>query len=224
VETARCQSCHVALGVGPDFHAGQRNDATSCNWCHRPNQTSSGWAANQKDFIHAVHSAEMRQTPFTWHEDSPTSGFFDVTYPGVLNRCEMCHLPGTYDFSLASTTSAYPNMLFSTVGQGTYAAGSVVSPYVTTGQSYGAGFSYNALNAAVINADPTTLVVSPIVAACSACHDKSVDIDHMQTNGGSFYEPRSTALTKPQQEECVLCHGPGALASIADRHAVVPSP
>jgi len=72
------------------------------------------------------------------------------------------------------------------------------------------------------NAQGTTLVNSPIVAACSACHDSAIAIDHMQTNGGSFYEPRSVAFTKPQKEECLLCHGPGRLASIADRHAVQP--
>src|SRR5207248_597711 len=55
VVTEKCDACHVALGVGPDFHAGQRNDATSCNFCHRPNQTASGWSGNQKDFVHSIH-------------------------------------------------------------------------------------------------------------------------------------------------------------------------
>src|SRR5206468_1448189 len=27
VDNSKCGSCHVSLGVGPDFHAGQRNDA-----------------------------------------------------------------------------------------------------------------------------------------------------------------------------------------------------
>jgi len=221
VDNDRCAACHVTLGVGPDFHAGQRNDATSCNWCHRPNQTSSAWSANQKDFIHAIHGAEKRSTPFTWHEASATEGFWETTYPGVLNKCEMCHLPGTYDFSAAATVSAYSNMLASTVGQGTYAAGSVHSPYVVEAQAYGAGFAFNALTAATTVADPTTLVLSPMVAACSACHDSAIAVDHMQTNGGSFYEPRSLAFTKPQQEQCLLCHGPNRLASIADRHALL---
>ncbi len=219
VDNGRCGACHVSLGVGPDFHAGQRNDAATCNWCHRPNQTSSAWSANQKDFVHAIHGAEKRMTPFTWHEESPTEGFWKTTYPGVLNKCEMCHLPGTYDFSASATVAAYPNMLASTVGQGTYAAGSVHAPYVAEATAFGAGFSYNALSGATVTADPTTLVVSPIVAACAACHDSPIAVDHMQTNGGSFYEPRSTAFSKPQQEECLLCHGPGRIAAIADRHA-----
>jgi len=222
VDNTKCGACHVSLGVGPDFHAGQRNDAGTCNWCHRPNQTSSAWSANQKDFVHAIHGAEKRMTDFTWHEKSATEGYWDVTYPGVLNKCEMCHLPGTYDFSSSAAMAAYPNMLASTVGQGTYAAGSVHSPYVAEATAYGAGFSYNALTGAITNPDPTTLVVSPIVAACSSCHDSAIAVDHMQTNGGSFYEARATAFTKPQQEECLLCHGPGRIASIADRHAFLP--
>jgi len=44
----------------------------------------------------------------------------------------------------------------------------------------------------------------------------------MQTNGGSFYESRATVAAKPQQEECMLCHGPNRIAAIADRHAFLP--
>ena len=219
---SKCGACHVSLGVGPDFHAGQRNDAGTCNWCHRPNQTSSAWSANAKDFVHAIHGAEKRTTPFTWHQASPTEGFWKATYPGVLNKCEMCHLAGTYDFSTSAAKAAYPNMLASTVGQGTYAAGSVHAPYVTEGTAYGAGFSYNALTAATVNPDPTTLVVTPMVAACASCHDSPIAIDHMQTNGGSFYESRAAVAAKPQQEECMLCHGPNRIAAIADRHAFLP--
>ncbi|HET9751669.1 MAG TPA: hypothetical protein VFP52_01860, partial [Myxococcales bacterium] len=68
------------------------------------------------------------------------------------------------------------------------------------------------------NAQPTTLVNSPIVAACTGCHDSPMAIDHMQANGGSFYEARGTAFTKPQKEQCLLCHGDGKIASIHDVH------
>jgi OmcA/MtrC family decaheme c-type cytochrome len=219
VDNARCGSCHVSLGVGPDFHAGQRNDGATCSWCHRPNQTSSGWSANAKDFVHAIHGAEKRTTRFTWHQLSPTEGFWETTYPAVLNKCETCHLPGTYDFSSAAAKAAAPSMLPSTVGQGTYAAGSVHAPYVDEGTAYGAGFGFSALTGASTPAAPTTLVVSPVVAACAACHDSAIAIDHMQTNGGSFYEPRGAFATRPQREQCLLCHGPGRVAAIADRHA-----
>jgi OmcA/MtrC family decaheme c-type cytochrome len=313
VDNSKCDTCHVSLGVGPDFHAGQRNDSATCAWCHRPNQTSSAWAANAKDFIHSIHAAEKRTIPFNWHAQSATEGFYNVTYPAILNRCEMCHLPGTFDFSLTSTTSALPNMLPSTVGQGRYNTSAttnptsyfMISPYVTSNNTvdYGFGFStsnvsatlpdgisgtqaiagntvactpaapcicsatnpcsvdinapYTVNNVAVsftqkigsvttscnaatpctcttaqpctgivaacsltspCNAQGTTLVNSPIAAACVACHDTPPAVDHMQTNGASIWEPRATALTKPQKEECLICHGPNRLAGIALVH------
>jgi OmcA/MtrC family decaheme c-type cytochrome len=113
-------------------------------------------------------------------------------------------------------------MLASTVGTGTYATGSVHAPYITEGTNYGTGFSFSALTGTSTQAATTTLVNSPFVAACVACHDSPTDIDHMQTNGGSFYAPRSTASTQPQQEQCLLCHGPGAVASISALHAFTP--
>jgi OmcA/MtrC family decaheme c-type cytochrome len=225
VANEKCNACHVSLGVGPDFHAGQRNDATSCTFCHNPNRTSNGWSANMKDFVHGIHGAEKRASwspgvKFTWHEKSPTQGYWQTTYPAVLNRCEMCHLAGTYDFSTAPMTAALPKMLPSTVGQGTYTASPANSPYVTVATNYGTGFTFNALTGVTTaEAAPTTLIVSPIMAACSACHDSPPAIDHMQTNGGSFWEPRSVAFTKPQEEQCLICHGPNRVAAISLVHA-----
>ncbi|MBI5482006.1 MAG: OmcA/MtrC family decaheme c-type cytochrome [Deltaproteobacteria bacterium] len=65
-------------------------------------------------------------------------------------------------------------------------------------------------------ADSTTLVKSPIVSACSACHDTPLALSHMDMNGGSFYETRAAAAGKIEQ--CMLCHGPGKVAAIADVH------
>ena len=54
-----------------------------------------------------TRGAAERTNNFTWHQASATDGFWKTTYPGVLNDCQMCHLPGTYDFSSTATTSAY---------------------------------------------------------------------------------------------------------------------
>lgn len=314
VLTAKCNACHVSLGVGPDFHAGQRNDAPTCSFCHNPNRSSSGWSANAKDFIHSIHAAEKRLVKFNWHAESPTEGFFNVTYPAILNRCEMCHDAGTYDFSSAESIAALPNMLPSTAGQGRFNNSPVTNPsgyfsissYIPVQDNtvdYGFGFAtsnvtarlpdglggtqnkagtiiscsvtspcictaanpcsvdisapYTVNNVAVTftqgtgaskitcsaatpctcttaatcsgvvatcspgtpcQAQPTTLVTSPIAAACVACHDAPSAVDHMQTNGASIWEPRSIALTKPQKEECLVCHGPNRIANIALVH------
>ena len=73
--------------------------------------------------------------------------------------------------------------------------------------------------AAPCEAQGTTQVISPITAACVACHDSPSAVDHMQTNGASLWEARSTALTKPQKESCLICHGPDRIAAISLVHA-----
>jgi hypothetical protein len=41
----------------------------------------------------------------------------------------------------------------------------------------------------------------------------------MQTNGASLWESRATAFSKPQKEECLVCHGPNRIAAISVVHA-----
>lgn len=232
VDTTRCNKCHQQLGANPTFHAGQRNNGQVCAFCHNPNRTSSGWSARSSSFVHGIHSSAKRTVPFTWHEESPTAGFFDITFPGILKNCQACHLPGMYDFSSSVYTSTLMNnMLYSTVATRpgttattypflpTPAADPSLSPYVdqTGTVDYGDGFSVSASTGTITPAAATTLVTSPIATACFACHDSSVDKSHMEQNGASIYEARSTALAKTEQ--CLVCHGPGRVAAIADVHA-----
>jgi OmcA/MtrC family decaheme c-type cytochrome len=213
VSNDKCNACHASLGVAPSFHVGQRNDAPTCAFCHNPNRTSSAWSANAKDFVHGIHAASAREMPYTWHQLSPTEGFWQVTFPQSPSNCEACHEAGTYDFSENADTRS---LLSSTVGTGTYAVGSAHSPYVTEATPYGAGFGYDKLTQVITPAAATTLVVSPITAACSACHDSVAALGHMESQGGSFYAPRSIAL--PKREACLTCHGPGDELGIANVH------
>jgi len=267
VEDARCNSCHQELGTFTEdaFHAGQRNDGTTCAWCHTPNRTSSGWAADSTNFVHAIHAAAKRNVPFTWDATSTTESFADVMYPGILGNCEACHLPGTYDFSAGTSAAALPNRQYRTVATGifngtvnttittyTYSSTSQtcvagqsapqtalgvfeLSPYITALTNYGFGFTFNASAATTTNtckpdgtlvsippggtvqADPATLVNSPISTACFACHDGTDVLAHIEINGGSIYQPRSTALNAV--ESCLLCHGTGQVADIKAVHA-----
>ncbi len=251
VSNETCNQCHEQLGAKPSYHAGQRNDAPTCAFCHVPNRTSGGWSAGSSSFVHAIHAAGFRNVTYNWHAGCPTgtsvaagtctpdnaSPFAHVTYPGTLNHCEQCHLPGTYDFSARASASALGNLLMSTVGVNTYKADVAVSPYVSTdGTDYGTGFSTTNLIsgtkdgvpctadapcvcslAAPCEASRTTLVTTPIVTACSSCHDSPNAINHMRQNGGTFYGTRASALA--QAESCMMCHGPGAVASVASVHA-----
>jgi OmcA/MtrC family decaheme c-type cytochrome len=229
VETARCNNCHVQLGVGPTFHAGQRNDAPTCSFCHNPNRTSSGWSANVKDFVHSIHAGRVRTVDFNWHAISPAENYGEVEFPSNLNNCEACHAVKMYDFSQAATIAALPNMLPSTVGTGKYDRSPVtnasgyfqISPYVVADnvKDYGLPYKYTAgVDGGVVNneADPTTLVKTPITAACTACHDAPDAVAHMRQMGGKFYDPRSD--TSRGTEQCLICHGPGTIAPIAIMH------
>jgi OmcA/MtrC family decaheme c-type cytochrome len=222
VEDARCNKCHQELGTFTEdaFHAGQRNDGTTCAWCHRPNQTSGGWSADSTVFVHAIHASGKRTVPFTWHATAPGEDFSSVTYPGVLNQCETCHLPGTYDYSASASASAVENRLYRTVATGTLSStGStwVYPPWITMDLNYGSGFSFSTTTGVTTPAAGTTLVTSPTVSVCSACHTTDDALAHFSINGASFYTPRSTALSTT--ESCLVCHGTGRIADIAVVHA-----
>jgi OmcA/MtrC family decaheme c-type cytochrome len=271
VDNAKCQTCHVALGAEPTFHAGQRNDGPSCSFCHTPNRTSSGWSATAKNFIHSLHAGRVRTVPFTWHAPSATDTYADVGFPGPLNNCTACHADvssgASYAFSApavtktsgttkigtqgttactaaapctcsnnapctvaASGASSFPNLLASSVGVSpsntipTYGSPGgpsswTISPYVDQAATYGAGYAVNGATGAITQAATSTLIISPVAAACVGCHDAPAMIDHMQANGGRFYESRlvSNAAGAPV-EQCMLCHGAGGMADIKDVH------
>jgi OmcA/MtrC family decaheme c-type cytochrome len=116
VEDKRCNACHQELGTftADAFHAGQRNDGTTCSWCHTPNRGSGGWSADSVAFVHATHAAAKRSNDYTWHavdtkgNDNPAdfSDFSEIGYPGVLANCEQCHLPNTYNFGVTASADA----------------------------------------------------------------------------------------------------------------------
>jgi OmcA/MtrC family decaheme c-type cytochrome len=244
VEDARCNKCHQELGTftAESFHGGQRNDGTTCAWCHTPNRTSSGWGADSTSYIHAIHASAKRQVPFTWHATSTTESFANIKFPGVLKECETCHLPGTYNFAASASAAAMPNRLYRTVATGIFngTAGTLttgctvtpindclqtavgvfsLSPYVTRDNttSYGAGFSVAAATGVPTNAAATTLVNSPIATQCFACHDSPLARAHIAINGGSIYATRATALSTT--ETCMVCHDVGRIADIKVMHA-----
>ena len=225
VDDARCNACHQELGTFTEdaFHAGQRNDGTTCSWCHTPNRTSSGWSADSTSFVHAIHAGAKRTVQYNWHATSATEGFWDIKYPGVLARCTQCHLPGTYDFSASASANAaglgadgIDRRLFRTVATGTFSPSVSLSPYVATGVNYGSGFSFATATGITTEAAATTLVTSPTATVCSACHDSTLARSHMMVNGASLYVPRSAATTT---EQCFVCHASDRLVSITEVHA-----
>jgi OmcA/MtrC family decaheme c-type cytochrome len=237
VDNNKCNACHDQLGTSPNFHgnsdvtrvgvgSGPRNDATMCSICHNVNRTSSGWSANASTFIHGIHGGGKRTNIFTWTATA-TSNYGRVTYPAILNNCEQCHVPGSYDFSNSANAAAIPNLLWTTSGTGTYATGPSTSPFVqvATGTplapNYGKGFSFTVATGVTLQAEAATLVSSPITAACASCHDSAVAIAHFKGNGGTFYQARGTGATSvfaTNVEQCLICHGNGKTADIRAVH------
>jgi OmcA/MtrC family decaheme c-type cytochrome len=272
VEDAKCNACHQELGTFTEdaFHAGQRNDGTTCSWCHNPNRTSSGWSADSTAFVHAIHAANKRTNKFVWHAASTTEGFWDIGFPGILNNCAGCHRvnadgTATYDFTASASALALGMNSGSTVGDGidkrpyrTVATGIFngtagnltkgctvtvindclqtttgafsLSPWVTKDNlyDYGSGFSVSGATGNPTAAAITTLVNSPTVTVCSACHDSADAISHFKINGGAFYAVRGAAASASApasgalaetNETCLVCHGTGRIADIRVMHS-----
>jgi len=150
VDDKRCNACHQELGTFTEdaFHAGQRNDGTTCSWCHTPNRGSSAWSADSVAFVHGIHGANKRTHEYTWHavESPPNSGnfedFAEVRYPGVLANCEQCHIPGAYNFGNSASADAAgiggdgtEKRLWRTVATGFYrgVAGATLTTYSGAG-------------------------------------------------------------------------------------------
>ncbi len=218
VEDAKCNNCHKELGLftAEAFHGGQRNDGTTCAWCHTPNRTSSSWSADASSYIHAIHAADKRTKPFTWHASAVGKSFANIAFPGILSKCETCHLPGTYDFSAPASVSALPNRLHKTVGTGIFnaTAGTSIntyststgctvptlgtpqtdlgvyslSPYIAALTNYGIGFSYNAglTTANSCRPDGSGLVANPA--------------------GGTVEADGTTLVNSPIATACFSCH------------------
>jgi OmcA/MtrC family decaheme c-type cytochrome len=236
VEDARCNSCHQELGTFTEdaFHAGQRNDGTTCSWCHTPNRNSTGWTADTPNMAHAIHGAGKRTQPYTWHSAvTPGDAFSHIKYPGVLARCEQCHLPGTYDFAAASSAAAAGLTDGVDKRQFRYITGNIVagnisnSPYVTAPSALGVPFSFNVGTQVTTIAADTSLVMSPTVSACVGCHDSALAISHFEVNGGRFYDVRTeqfltasdTKAPTATIEQCMVCHSSGRIADIKSSHS-----
>jgi OmcA/MtrC family decaheme c-type cytochrome len=161
VADAKCNACHQELGTFTEdaFHAGQRNDGTTCSWCHRPAQTSSGWSADSTAFVHAIHGAAKRSVPYTWHATQVSAGpppvfedFAEVAYPGILSNCEQCHVPGSYNFANADSQAA--------VGLSTTSDGVDKRPWRTVGVGYYMGVAGDTLTTYSYSSGSGTCVVA----------------------------------------------------------------
>jgi OmcA/MtrC family decaheme c-type cytochrome len=224
VSSATCNSCHGQLGVEPSFHSGARNNAEGCalGGCHNITKATShkdggAWALSEKYMVHGIHGGWKRTVPFTYEASAGNvKGLSEVEYPGVLQNCRQCHLPGSFDFSNAVNANALPNMLWTTdaaldmtLPSGTYDAANVndprnwigVSPWIigSTGKLdviKGSGAKDRVI--IPIGADGyndyrlDNVVSSPLASSCFGCHDSVGSVRHMVDEGGVLAKRIST--------------------------------
>ncbi len=225
VDDARCNNCHQELGTFTEdaFHAGQRNDGTTCSWCHRPNQTSSGWSADSTSFVHGIHAGAMRSNAFTWHASSTSESFANVEYPGVLKDCETCHLPGSYYFYQQNNTplsdATMASRLYRTVGQGIYpASGETIPGWKVSGTTCVAGTASTGTALSAYSLSPY-VTKSTAAAITSYGIGYSFNLGATATNAcdplGNFYTVApgtsveasgTTLVNSPVATACFACH------------------
>jgi OmcA/MtrC family decaheme c-type cytochrome len=202
----KCDNCHDVLSL----HGGNRNNnAQVCVLCHNPKDTdilrrggavgTDGKLEESIDFkrlIHAIHGNSEREKPIVvyGYSGNPTD-FSEVEFPGILSDCETCHVDSTYTLADRSGSGG--------ANWEQPAQNGILGSIINTG------------------ADPALRSddkgISPTAAVCSACHDNAVVQAHMEDLGSALFDDTPTDLAA-NIEQCVVCHGPGALADVEVMH------
>jgi OmcA/MtrC family decaheme c-type cytochrome len=235
-----------------------------------------GAAGNGLGGAGPMNSDGKRNIPFSWARSSSWNAA-TVVYPGILKKCDNCHVRDAVNFGTAAAATAVPNMLWSTsavnsvstatatmgnlvnfdVAKDTVFAyprdpvnGSATASYVTYikadgTKNYGNVFAFipqgstqgkyiksdgtavlpalvTTPNGMTVEADPETLVESPMTSACFACHDSGNAKNHMKLNGGVIYGRRGDSVVNGRlenKESCLICHGKGRDYDSAVVHA-----
>ncbi len=171
-------------------------------------------AIDFKRLIHGVHAAAQKH-----YDGTPAHGFREkglviygfgsfpanehdfshVRFPGILNDCETCHLPGTYTLAGTWQTPTQNGILASTID---------TAPNATDAATFAAGLATPA----------DDLNITPTAAVCSSCHDSLVAQSHMTINGALFMAVQSPVIDA-NVESCAVCHGPGRDFDVDKVHA-----
>ena len=156
---------------------------------------------NFKDMIHGLHAGRSRVTPFLDVRDRTPAAitlldFARLDFPGHLNKCETCHISGTY---------------------GSVPAGALPSTQESVNAAYAATPNPANAKASRLSNNPTDIVTSPFAAACVACHDSAVVQSHMKSTGIATIKGARSSLV-PGTEQCAFCHGPGKIVDVTVAH------
>ena len=221
---SKCNGCHngsTLSGNGTliprlSLHGNNRNENLKlCVMCHNPNQTdvpfrvitadprTSGpeTPVDLKRMVHAIHAGDFRKTPWVIIGfNTSINDYSSVRFPAKLSNCLNCHLDsngkGTFELPLKDT---------------------VLGTTVNTGSLYAALPGANR----TIDVNPSNdLKITPIAAACSACHDSSEVRSHMIRTGGASFSTLQANIGSAVIERCPACHGPGKDKDVRKVHEI----
>jgi OmcA/MtrC family decaheme c-type cytochrome len=175
-----------------------------------------------KRLIHGVHAASATNFDGTQAHGFREQGlvvygyrgsvhdFSDLRFPGVLSKCETCHLgevdgvPETYTLEDRSSDGGGNWELPAMNG----IKGSTVNSFPNALPD-GSDFEAQLIDQA------DDWKYSPIASACSACHDGTLPAQHMLNNGAILGGAGSEQVVQEGNiESCPVCHGPGKLADV----------
>jgi len=169
-----------------------------------------------KRLIHGIHAASssnfdgtnahgFRETGLVvYGYGGGVNDYSHIRFPGVLSKCETCHLPDTYTLADRSASGGGNWQLPALNG----IRGSTVDSSPTAAPD---GSDFNAKLAD----QAEDWKYSPTASACSACHDGTLPREHMRDNGAIFGGAGSEQIMQETNvESCATCHGPGRLADV----------
>ena len=228
VDNAKCNQCHEQVSFHGGSRNGEALVCVMCHNPNntdvndRPTDVGGGLDAaatldnkreesvDFKRMIHGIHAgAQINYDGSEAHGfreqglvigGTSSHDYSNMRFPGILQDCETCHLPGTYELEgdwerptqngiLASTTDSAPT-------------------------------SSDAASLALQILDPAIdLNISPTAAVCSSCHDSDIARAHMILPGGAVFDQTQGVITSTVVETCAICHGPGLFADAEAAHS-----
>jgi OmcA/MtrC family decaheme c-type cytochrome len=205
---SKCQGCHDGGQHGDvivprlSLHGGNRTEELAvCVVCHNPNQTDAAYRASGaeesvdfKRLVHGIYAGGFRKTPLVIIGfRGSVNDFSHVRFPAKLRDCVKCHIDAN--------------------GQGTFELRQVSK----LGSTITSSFLLNPIPGSVDVNPANDLKISPIAAACSACHDSKEVKEHMKARGAWFGVVQSVLEGK---EQCAKCHGPGQYKDVRRVHEI----
>jgi OmcA/MtrC family decaheme c-type cytochrome len=200
VDINKCNDCHKQLSLHGENRAG---NAELCATCHNPNATDiarrvagsncqsvTGTLDDQtidfKVMVHAIHAGADAGYKVCGYGNTGYD-FSYVRYPGRLNNCEGCHLPGTYyppDSTVALATTFDAGDRATPLGDVATTPATAVCSVCHTSQdarnhmlSSAAGGSVTAVKDAASRTPGTP------PETCAACHGPGKDADVKKVHG-----------------------------------------